>query len=194
MRREEKKKLFSKKNLVTLFIVFIMVTSVVGYMFGKDGGDKFKYGDYSFSRQGNNWVLKIDKIEYVFDFFPAEVEDINLSLGIIDSLKGVVEIDFTSSVNDSYAEAIALAQYNFVQNLGKISNAYVRIGMIDENDFDLPIITCKDATSSVPVLYFKEANVTKVEFKNSCISVEAKSEIDILRIKDRLLYGLLGII
>ena len=53
MAREEKKKLFSKQNIVSMFIVFIMVTSVVGYMFGKDGGEKFKYGDYSFLRKGN---------------------------------------------------------------------------------------------------------------------------------------------
>ena len=194
MVRQEKKKLFSKQNIVSLFIVFIMVSSVIGYMFGRDGGEKLKYGDHSFLRRGREWVLRTDKGELTFDYFPAEVENINLSSGVVDLLNEKKEIDSTSSANDSYAEAIALAQYSLMQNLDKISDTYLRIGMIDENEFSLPIITCEDATESVPVLYFKKSDVTKVEVKDNCIIAEAKGELDILGVKDRLLYGLLGII
>jgi hypothetical protein len=194
MAREENKKLLSKQNIVSLFIVFIMVTSVIGYMFGKDGAESFKYKDYKFFRKGNEWILKVGGGELNFNFFPTDVENINLSSEAINRLEGVIEIDSTSDVNDSHAKIIALAQYSMQQVLGQVSTTYIRVGMTSENEFDLPIITCNDATVAVPVLFFKEANATNVELKNNCIIAEAKSEIDIVRIKDRLLYGILGII
>ena len=66
--------------------------------------------------------------------------------------------------------------------------------MTEVNEFTLPVITCDDATSSVPVLYFVESNETKIYSENGCIIAEAKFETDLLRIKDRLLYERLGII
>ncbi|MBR9691992.1 hypothetical protein GOV06_04340 [Candidatus Woesearchaeota archaeon] len=194
MGREEKKKLFSKQNMVAMFIVFIMVSSVIGYMFGKEGGEKFKYGDHSFLLRNKEFILKTDNEELSFDFFPADVDDIETDFDVSDVIKGVAEIDFTSDPDDKHAEIIALAQYRFQQVLERVSNTYVLNGMTSKNEFNLPVITCEDATESIPVLYFKKANVTSIILENNCIIAQAKSEVDILRVKDRLLYGLLGII
>ena len=194
MKGEPKKRLFSKQNIVSLFIVFIMVSSVIGYMWGRGTGEKVKYKDYSFLRKGRAWVLKTQNGELAFDHFPSEIENINLSSETIDRLKGVVEIDSTSSINSSYAEAIAKAQYDMQQVLGTVSNTYIRVGLTDENEFNLPVIICKDSTYTIPVLHFKKSNSTNILIDGDCIIGEAKSEIDILRIKDRILYGLLGII
>ena len=169
-----------------------MVASVLA-LWNRENESMFKYNHNSFVRSGNEWILKIKKADLVFNFFPADIENINISSGIINKLNETLEIDSTSSTNDSYKEAIALAQYGLGEVLGKISNTYIRVGTIDKNDFNLPIIDCKNATSSVPVLYFKKSNVTEVSLNDSCIIAEAKSEIDVLKIKDRLLYGILGV-
>ncbi|MBW2995819.1 hypothetical protein KY332_00805 [Candidatus Woesearchaeota archaeon] len=186
--KEERKRL-----IVSLFIVFIMVTSVIGYMFGKDGGEKVDYNDYSFLRKGREWTVRVDGKELNFNFFPAEVENINISFDL-GLLKNKVEIDTTSDLEDKYAEAIALAQYQMQGSLAKISNTYVLIGLTDENEFNMPVIDCEDASAFVPVIYFKESNITKIDEVNSCIIVEAKNEMDILRIKDRIVYEMVGII
>ena len=47
---------------------------------------------------------------------------------------------------------------------------------------------------AVPVIYFKQSNETKVIIDDDCIIAEARNNIDILRIKDRLLYSMLGVI
>lgn len=70
----------------------------------------------------------------------------------------------------------------------------MRAGFTTNNTFDMPIITCEDATPVVPIIYFKQSNQTKVSLEENCIIVEARNNIDILRIKDRLLYSMLGII
>ena len=179
--------------MVSMFIVFIMISSVIGYMWGKDIGDKFEYKDYSFLRKNNQWMLKHDKNELYFDYFPEEVENIDIGTDAVARLRGVIEIDSTYSANDSYAEAIAKAQYDMNEVLWVVSNTYIRAGMTEENEFDLPVINCNDSTAAVPVLYFKKSNITRVTL-DECVIAEAKSDVDIIRIKDRLLYGILGII
>ncbi|MEE9525191.1 MAG: hypothetical protein V3V78_01120 [Candidatus Woesearchaeota archaeon] len=186
--KEEKKKL-----IISLFIVFIMVSSGIGYMFGKDGGEKYKYNDHSFLKRGNEWVLKVDGGELVFSYFPETVENIDLNFDI-SALNGLVEIDTTSDPDDKFKGKIAEAQYKMQDVLGKASNTYILNGMTDENDFNMPIIGCDKATSLVPVIYFKESNETKIEKVGECIIAEARSELDVLALKDRILYGMLGII
>ena len=193
MKQEEKKKILSKQNLTTIFIVIIMVTSVLA-LWSSNSGDKLKYKSHTFTRMDNSWALVINKKELVFNFFPAEVDEINVSSDIISRLSSTFEIDSTSSPDNSYAQAIAFAQYNFGETLGRISNTYVRVGMTDKNNLNLPLIGCEDATPLVPVLFFKESESTKISLEGNCIIAEAKSETDVIRIKDRLLYGILGVI
>ena len=68
------------------------------------------------------------------------------------------------------------------------------MGFTEENKFDFPIITCDDATESIPVIYFRGANQTAIYEEANCIIAEAKREADFLRIKDRLIFGVFGVI
>ncbi|MBW2974554.1 hypothetical protein KY366_02450, partial [Candidatus Woesearchaeota archaeon] len=121
-----------------------------------------------------------------------EVEHIGLSSDIAAALAGRPEIDTTSKANDTYSEEIALAQYNMALALANL-NIYVRRGFAADNEFDLPIITCGDATPAVPVIYFMKSDQTNITMQGGCIIAEARSGVDILRMKDRMLYSALGI-
>ena len=190
--RKEKKNVLSK-NVMTIFIVIIMVGSVIGYMFGRNSSESFKYNGYKFLRRDNKLVLKINKIEFGFDYFPSSVEDIEISSEILDRLSGVIEIDSTYDNSSKWKEGISVVQYD-LERYFEITGTYFIKGLTDENDYGLPVITCENATAKTPVLYFKESNQTKIWLDDNCVIAEAKSEIDFIRIKDRLLYGLLGVI
>ena len=193
MKREEKKSFWSKRNMVSLFIVFIMVSSAIGYMWDREGARREEYNGYAFVIKESQWVTKIDKNEVGFDYFPTEVEDVNVSSEIINRISNTLEIDATYDVNDSYKEGIALAQQRMDEAL-LLKSLYLRKGMTGENEFELPIITCKNATSSVPVIYFKRSNQTEIILEGNCIIAKARTEADFIRVKDRLLYGMFGII
>ena len=188
--RKEKKSRWGA--VLVFFIAFIMISSIIGFMYGGQT-DTFKYKDLKFKRTQNQWSTVINNQKLVFNYFPADVEQINLSSDIITLLLNKPEIDTTSEINGTFSEEIALAQYNTALTLNNF-NIYVRRGFTTNNTFNLPIITCEDATFAVPVLYFKQSNQTKVTLENDCIIAEARNNIDILRIKDRLLYSMLGII
>lgn len=180
------------RNLVTAFIIVLMVGSVIGYMFGRDSGEILKYNGYKFSKVNNKLLLKVDKTDVWFDYFPSSVEDINISSEILDKLSNKIEIDSTYDNNSKWKEGIGIAQYDLEQGFNLIGVYLVR-GLTTENEFGMPVVRCDTATNKVPVIYFKESNQTKVWVEGNCIIAEAKNEIDFIRIKDRLLYSLFGV-
>jgi hypothetical protein len=192
MRRTEAKAEKRKKRAMGIFIVVIMTMSVLGYMFGKDSTEQSDYNDFKFYQSGNKWATKIDDNEYVFNFFPSQVENINVSSDIISRLDDSLQIDMTSDVDSEYKEAIALAEFELSGYLF-YNEQYARLGFTELNEYEKPKITCLDSTFSVPVILFEKSNETIIYSEGNCIIANAKSESDIVAIKDRLLYGLIGV-
>lgn len=187
-----------KKNWgLILFIVFIMIgTSVSFVFFGfSPATEKVKYNGFSFTYlpKDNIWITKINGRIAAFSFLPT---DINTSFLIDDSINkliGKFEIDSTSDANSRFKEAIALAQHQMALTLGEY-NIYVRKGFTTNNSFNIPVITCNDASLNVPILYFKYGNTTSIHSENHCIIAEASSNTDFIKLKDRILYGIFGVI
>ena len=190
MRRKEK----STGKFFSIFVVLIMTASVLGFFIGgRDNEQTLEYNGWSFVRKGDVWISFVNNNQLVFDYFPEQVLDIEVSNEIISRFN-TLEIDITNDVNVSNKEAIALSQYRIKENIELMTNTYIRQGLTAENDFNLPIITCIGATEVVPVIYFKESNETKVYLEGNCVIIEADSEIGFLKVKDRLLYGFFEII
>src|SRR3989338_3710266 len=191
-----RKQKIKKEKIIVFFIAFIMIASVFGIIFSgyTTQQDKIKYNDFSFVRKGGGWSTIVNQREAVFNYFPTEVEDINISVAIINRLSDTPQIDMTYNFNTTNAEDIALAQYQLFETLDFHFNTYVRVGFTENNSYNLPIITCNDSTPYVPVLYFKESNTTQIFFNDNCIIVEAESGADFLKIKDRILYAIFVII
>ncbi len=187
--RKEKKSKFGA--FVVFFIVFIFVSSIVGFIYSGET-DSFKYKDFKFTRTQTQWFTTINNQRLSFDYFPSEVEQIELSEETKTILLNKPEIDITSDTDDIYIEDISLAQYNMGISLSTL-NIYVRSGFTTNNTYDMPIITCMDATLAVPIIYFQHSNQTKVTLQDNCIIAEARNNMDILRIKDRILYSIFGI-
>lgn len=195
MRRNYEKGQRAKKFMV-YFIAFIMISSAFGVIFFGFGGNSassVQYKEFEFFNRQNFWSTTINDREALFTYFPADVENINAEQNAINKLKNVIEIDITSDFNDTYAEQIALAQYQMGITLNNF-NAFVRAGFTAKNNYNQPLITCNISTSFVPVIYFKSSNETKIYLQNDCIVAEAEKINDIIRIKDRIVYGIFGII
>ena len=177
-----------------LFIVFIMIgTSFSFVFFGfSPATERIKYNGFSFVNNGNIWIAKINGKEAAFSFLPGEVEDIDTPYDIPQRLQNKFEIDVTSDSNSTYKEPIALAQHQLGLTLA-VYNIFVRKGFTTNNTFNLPIIACNNSTLNVPVVYFKYGNATNINVDNNCIIADAASNADFIRVKDRLIYGMLGV-
>lgn len=191
-----KKIKFDSKKVMVYFIAFIMVSSVFGIIFSgyRQRTASLEYNGFKFSRENDAWAATIGGKKMYFDYYPGEVEFINVTPGIADLLKNTYEIDATSEPESDFKDTIALLEYNMAAFLNDNLNIYLRIGFTEDNDYDKPVILCEDATMTVPVIYFKISNKTAVNLENNCITAEAKNDFDFIRVKDVLVYSILGII
>lgn len=188
-------KLLNKQNLIVIFIAFIMVTSILGFIVGREPTQrKLSYNGYKFVNKGNVWVTNIEGKEAIFHNHPSIVAQVNISQDIISKIINTYEIDATSQYNDSFSEFIGLSLYELSEELKFHYNKYLVQGFTSNTTYKKPIITCKNATNAIPVLFMKMSNETKISIENNCIIAEASSGSDFLLIKDRLLFGLHGII
>src|SRR3989338_2328174 len=170
-----------------LFIIMIMVgTSFSVIFFGfSSASETVRYNGIKFTGDGTKWTAKINGGYAAFSFLPNEVEDIKAPSELPALLGNRVEIDATSEANSTYRESIALAQHQMRLTLESY-NVYLFQGFTTNNSFNFPIVTCNNATSSVPVVYFKESNSTDIEIKDNCVIAKASSDRDFIRVKDRL--------
>jgi hypothetical protein len=69
------KKENNNKIYFGLFIIFIMVSSSVGFMYGGDSNTK-KIDDKKYTKTGAGWEVYIDQIEsyWVFTYLPTEID------------------------------------------------------------------------------------------------------------------------
>lgn len=191
--KEKKEK---KKYGLILFIIFIMVgTSVSFVYFGfSPAEDKVKYNGITFAKNNNVWIAKINGNEAAFSFLPSDVQNIPADVEAFKLLQEKYEIDITSDVNITFKETIALAEHQMGLTL-EAYNIFLRKGFTTNSTFKppIPIITCSDSTANVPVVYFRSGNATSIRLDNNCIIVQASTNAGFIKVKDRLLYGILGV-
>ena len=190
-----KQKTEKRKWGLIFFIVLIMVGTSFSFVFYGFSGDseKVKYNGITFAKFPDRWEAKINGRQAAFSFLPGEVESISVSDDSFRALQNKFEIDATYDLNSTYKESIALAQHQMGLTLSAY-DIYLRKGFTYNNTYNLPIITCNDATQNVPVVYFRQGNSTSIHSENNCIIAEASTNADFIKVKDRLLYGIMGVI
>ena len=186
-----------KKKLLGLIMVVVMFGSVFTFIFfGFSSGGRssgiVEYNGFEFINRGTYWSTVVDGRDALFTYLPDDLGFIFVNQDVIGRLRNKVQIDSTSEFNDTFAEPIALAQFQMGSTLFNF-DIFVRNGFTSEQE-NFPVVTCNDASAFVPVIYFRSSNITKIYLDNNCIIVEAVSRADVIRIKDRLVYGILGII
>lgn len=193
---KKQNKIEKRNKAIVLFIALIMISSVFGVIFFgfSPAETKLKYNDLTFTQKNNYWTVNINKKLAFFNYFPTEVENIKINSEIINNIKNTLEVDFTSDFNSTSNEDIAFAQYQLANMLNTHFNIYLREGFTSENEHNFPVILCKDATKTVPIFYFKESNQTNIYVEEDCVIMEFKDGKDVIKIKDRILYGLFNII
>jgi hypothetical protein len=189
--KEEKKKFWMSIALIT-----IMVSSVFGVVFyGFSSGmpNRVEYGEYSFIPQGNVYLLNLDRQQLMFPYVPQELEHIDLSEDMIDTLRNSRQIILTSNYSSPAQADIANSQFFFKQTVDTARpSTFVDIAFTTEHEV-VPQITCTNASSYVSVIVYELSDTTEVTHDNGCIVIHGQGIGDFIPLTTRLLYGLLGI-
>ena len=186
---------FNAKIALPLFVVFILVTSMFGYMWGSSK-TRVDYGSFAFYQsEDGSYILKYGSARISFNNFPANLEWINATEGI-GAVFSTPMFYVSSDPESSQAEAIAGISFSLGRLMGEVSNIYVQNSFISEGEHVLPVITCSNATIFTPVVLVENSNSTgptEIVKQGSCIILSAKNRQEMYMAYERLVYIIMGV-
>ena len=177
-----KEKKDRKGIILTLFIAFIMITSVLGFVFSGDNNQSsVEYNGYTFTRTDNGWVSYIWDQYFYFTYSPADLKSVPFDVFPINSEK--VYIAYNPDELDVVLQnSIDKLRYLFSLN-GII--AYPACS-IEQDCPNIPVVSCD---SEFPVISFRKSDQDRIFTDRTCIVLEGY----FVKNTDRLSYWLLGV-
>ncbi|MBI2142575.1 hypothetical protein HYU15_03780 [Candidatus Woesearchaeota archaeon] len=103
----------------------------------------------------------------------------------------------TSDYHSNFSQVIAAVEFDFSKAIYEHYGIFVVQGFM-QNISSFPVVSCANATPFVPVVSFQEgvdggADNEGFSESGGCLVAEAGSYEGFVKLRDRLLYGLLGV-
>jgi len=194
-KKQKKKKLLSLGNFMVVFIVVTMVASTIGYLWSGDEGSAFVYNGHEFGLlQNGNFIVEVDEKRYQFSYTPDAMEYISIPTETITKLKESPTIFFTSDPEDQYKQHIAILFLELETLMKENYDTTLINSFTTDNAFGKQMITCDTLGESETALYIHKGEDTNITVSEGCIDISASRPEELLFLKERLVYGLLGII
>jgi len=183
---KKKVSFWNNKKLLTvlmgLFIISIMVFSVLYYGLDSSGQKKVEYHGVSFVQTSLGWLgYTEDEQRIIILTNPEELKDISLdSSASFASFKDAAKVYVSFHPEDDISGALQ----DFQQNV--VLSGYVTVACYEDSELcsELPIKNCNDATDTVGVILFQEAEENLVIFEGNCLTIQGKN---LLMLTDKLI-------
>ncbi len=191
MRRKKKK---DNKKLLSILLAFVLVSSMLGIIVSNDTKETYEYNGFEFTQQGEYWYFQHNGNNYRVLNYPASLESLDFDPNIAMQIKATKMVYITVPVTGVNLEYIGSSAFDLSQFLGE-QGIYPITGISDDVEgYELPHITCANATIPIPVIAFQQSNETKAYSDQYCLILTANSGYDYMQLKDRLLLEYLGVI
>jgi len=181
----ERKKQKKKQFIVSLVLIFVMLSSIVGYSLSgiaNQGSTSIKYNGLKFVYESNYWNVEVEDFQFSFAYNPNQVAELNSSFNLLKNYEG--KPLYISSEN-SQAEA-EIYKNLFYQN--QIAQRVQYACLENETcDGNLPVKNCEDN-----FIIIKESENNKVKQENNCIFIEGNKD-DLIKLSDSFLFKITGI-
>jgi hypothetical protein len=189
----------SKKTLISIFFVVIMVASSLGILLSgyAPQADEIVYGDHTFKQDGNYLVTTVNKTKIKIQSYPSDLESVKVDdavRGLVGSAK-MIYVSYPINGTDTNAMGMA-AQAGF--DLGEYLDGkgiYTVLGVSDTNNGHeaIPMLNCRNATAAAPAIVFGMGNESSIIADGYCVRITGVSGYDYIRLKDRLVLKIAGV-
>lgn len=176
--------------IVTSFIALLMILSIFAIVLDNQSNN-LKYNGFKFSLTNDGYKVNINDKMYTFRNYPSELENFNLSQNTKDLLAKSEAIALVFDPNSSVDDLtyIDFARFSFDEKIDK--PIYFAVTQESET-YLFPVLTCDNATSEIPFIYFNISSETSIVEQNNCIILNAKL-IEIVDVQERIAYQMLGV-
>jgi len=182
-RKEEQKKEKRKQFIVSLVLIFVMCSSIIGYSLsglGNTSSTSVKYNGFKFTYESNYWDVDVGDYSFSFAYNPNQIEKLNSSFNLLENYKGKPLYIYSEN---SEAET-EIYKNLFYQNsiVQRVQYACLEGEICEE---DVPIKTCEDN-----FIIIKESEENSVSQENNCVFIRGK---ELTKISDSFLFKIIGI-
>ncbi len=194
MARKRTESGIQKKHILGIIIILLMVMSVLGIWQGDPS--KQRYRGHTFTSDGAYVTTNVNDAKARFHYAPQTVEHISVPKSATDLLINAQSITVLFNPADPRVEDIEtirleLTAYDIPTVLQKQANSAITS---QDPAYFLPIVSCENATALNPIVYITSANASYITQEGSCVIMSSQSSYDMYVLKDRLLYGVMGLI
>lgn len=190
MRGKKEEKFYQKKAFWwSIFIVVIMTSSTIGYLWtgNQKEQNRVEYNGFTFYRSQGFWFTRINDQQYNFQYLPEDVLNISSTgtLGIGEKIYLAYDPSETE-LNTRYPFSILS---ELLRDKG-VRPVYACIA--EENCPDIPIVDCNE--TDAPIVLFIKGEESRMYNEEQCLIVEIKDNQDVVRVTEKMMYDLLGVI
>jgi len=184
------------KLLLSLFIVFIMISSIFGFLIGFGGTtpeQRIREHGINFDQFVDQGMVVYRAViagnEHYFFYLPSQLRHIEVDAQAAQILQEPYSLSFIAPQNNS--GIIDVVRTNLAYDFNQRGQTLpLGIGEPSDDYLGMPIIACDQQT---PVVMLVMDNQTKVTAQGNCITASARSDVDLLAIGESLRYYSLGI-
>lgn len=167
---------------------------------------QYRYNGFDFHKGDLVWTtqVEVDGRLYAIPFYnhPKELETIVVEPGIENKIKRLNSSDKIFITIDPDLESRAvIAAVELSRITGSrydifnvpTQGALTRPSWKGKADSVNPVVTCANANNNTLVVWLKLGDVNAVHSSDNCLLLEGKTGEDLIRVADRFVYRLLGI-
>ena len=171
-----------------------MTSSILGFVWTNITTDNYSYKGYKFKLQGDYFVVYINGQKINTNYLPNDIENIEMDEEVKLKIKENPMFYISFDIDSKNIEYIDKSRFELTNELQKI-NIHIISGKTNNSiNYNIPIITCENATNYVPVIYLKDSNTTKFSLQDDCIIAESDSREGFIALKDLIIYTVFDII
>jgi hypothetical protein len=191
-----------------LIIVLLLLVFVPSYLRQKQSQDD-KYNGFDFvKREDNLWYTVVNKgdqpYSLPFYYHPRDLEDVVVDRNVRGKFFAIRDNNgsiFVAFDPDSESNRIVIAAVEVAKITGErygLLNVPTRSAFTKSpgdalTDTEIPVKTCKDADNKTIVVWLVVTDKNLVSSNGYCVILEARNYTETIRVADRLVYDLLGI-
>jgi hypothetical protein len=192
MKKKEKRKTLA--IVMTIFIALSMIISIFAIVLDNYQSDELSYNGHTFKITDSGYRVKLNGAFMDFQYYPSDLERINISKDIVDTLKNSQAVALLFDPNSSTDDLIYIdfARFEMSQQLGK--PMYFAVTQPSEA-YPLTVAGCENATLEVPIIFMNmssDSTFTVSGQNAGCIIMNARLR-EIIALKERLIYALNGV-
>lgn len=174
--------------MMALLIVFLMVSSILGFVVGNHQGSNLRFGDHKFEFVNGVYTTEINDATVAFLYAPDTLTDIEIPEEFTEELKNSFTVYATVDENHTFRDSVIQSVLQMSGNLFETNRIYVQPGLTTEN-IEIPEITCENTDELV--IYFTQEE--DFSYEDKCLKIPIITNFDAARYTESINYAVYGV-